>query len=292
MKPDCAYKYIEEDRAVVSGKKGVGAQCSNPAAEGCDKYCRVHAKILVKRGELILAPGVDLGGSGGGSKKKRQEETAQGRENALKKDIAANLYLSKLAGLVNNGGFNAEAAIESVKMLNPLPLQDRGVEKYLFGLWLLAPAHLRRPKDLVGFSDLTGIPYSTLEVWRTGKALISVFRDHRANFMMQQGRMVDISLLAKCMSGSESAMKLYYDKFPIEGRELKEDPGPKGSPKNAFDISKMALEASKKAFNRKRGEGSDIPKIMNKQVEQIKDAVEKDLGEAVLNQIKGKVIGG
>jgi len=249
----CKYIYREGDLKVKKKEYKPGQPCKGfPDKKGKYKgYCFYHYWTLYKRGELKLE-GKDKAEieakieRGEINKEKARKNKVVDKKKVGEKATEYLYYLGKLAG----EGFNAVAAYESIQELNPLPSVIDGTEKYLFALWLASPTNSRIPEDMIGFSDLVGISVNKLMQWQQSDAIYKQYSENRKQFMAQYGHVADMILISKIMSGDLTAVKIYYDEFPID-REKKAKGGKRGRKEveTIFNINNAAFVAASEVLN-------------------------------------------
>ena len=284
-KIQCQYRYREGDKKVKEGSYRAGDQCRGFCDSGKKYlgYCYYHFQALYKRGELKLEGA--LRAEMEAKMDRLKINRAQGIKNRGKDKINTGTkatkylyYLGKLAG----EGFDAVGAYESLKEVNPLPLEVDGCEKYLFALWLASPISSRKPENIAGFADLVGISVNKLRRWQYSDFICELYEKQRKRFMAQQGHVADLVLLSKLVAGEQGALNTYYTQYPI----TKDDGSKKGKSsakelEAMFGVNSAALKASQEVLEEgtvgklqtetgKKMEDKTMQKLVNDEIKLVK----------------------
>jgi len=247
----CIYIYREGDLKVKKGEYEAGQRCKGFPDRDRKYlgYCYYHFQTLYRKGELKLE------GALLAEMKEKMERFEFNKKEAAKNKVVkkktvgskANEFLFNLSQLADDG-FDAVSAYEDMKILNPLPSVIDGVEKYLFSLWLISPVNSRKPETIAGFSDLVGVSAGRLSRWQNSDTIYDLYTKHRKKFMAQHAHMVDLLLLSKCMSGDNTAIRTYYEHFPVAKEETKPKGRSKEEIKEILNIKNAVIVAAKEAM--------------------------------------------
>ncbi len=201
-----------EEVKIVKGLVKVGDECrSQFGSVQYDGFCWRHAIIMGKVKEEKIR-----------EMKEKQSEYARKRYDKRRSLVVERYELNKFLGEMAemaDTGFNAIQAYRPIRVLNPLPRDVNGVEKFLFALWLLSSKETRVPEDMEGFSRLTNVKLATLQAWARSSWIEVIWREERKRFMFSHGHLVDRVVLSKALNGDTGCLRMYYEMFPIEERK-------------------------------------------------------------------------
>ncbi|MFX0206596.1 MAG: phBC6A51 family helix-turn-helix protein [Candidatus Hodarchaeota archaeon] len=242
----CRYVYPE-------GHEKAGQVCGSPyGSSKTGGFCSGHARMMIPEHREKINNSIREG----------IEKAKEDKENETKnKDKNKKQSFFKFMASLLPDGLDATLEYEYIKQLNPMPRESNGAEKYLFALWLMDDQKTRKPQTFEEMATLLGVSVVQLHKWRKDPVIVEVFDEERRKLMVEQGRIVDIALMACILRGDVKAIQTYYDIYgkpkPEEGEGKKREKGAK-----ALDqVHKKAIDAAEDSIREeKRGGKSGIPR--------------------------------
>jgi len=119
----------------------------------------------------------------------------------------------------NNEIFNAYRAYPPLEKMRPIPGDEQGAKKYLFGLWVLASK--RKPKRARELAELLGVSEYTLDQWYHSPWFAGFLSIELDRSMVVYRKFVDQVVLEAAKKGDLKAQRLFYDRSDKAAANLK-----------------------------------------------------------------------